>query len=146
MKNLFIDADGFPRLASEWLESEAVRLKLGLYLAANHFNTTANYGRQIVTANQKESADDYIAAHAVKGDVVFTLDLPLAERLEAQGVLVINHLGEQLKGELLKKKLLERKIMLNLGGAEKNFRPKLKNYGPAELEKFKAGLKAVNFY
>ncbi|MCL2519931.1 MAG: DUF188 domain-containing protein [Spirochaetaceae bacterium] len=137
MKQLFIDADNFPQLAVSWLADEAAKLKLPLYLVANHFSRPMSYGRQITTSSQKESADNYIITHITEEDLVFTLDLLLAQKLEEKKVLAVNHLGEQLRSELLKKKLLERNLMLNLGENAKNLRPKQKSYGPKELNNFK---------
>lgn len=49
----------------------------------------------VVVASGADAADDWIAEHATKGDVVVTGDIPLAARCLDEGALVLGSAGKE---------------------------------------------------
>jgi uncharacterized protein YaiI (UPF0178 family) len=63
-------------------------------------------------------ADDYIAGHAARGDVVVTADVPLAARLVPAGVAVLDPRGTEYTEENVGERLATRDLLdqLRTGG------------------------------
>ena len=79
----------------------------------------------IVCDASHESADNYIAAHTEKYDMVITRDIPLAFRLVQNGHCVLNDRGASYTKESVAKRLADRNYnmqlaQIGLGGEEKN--------------------------
>ena len=58
-----------------------------------------------------DKADDYIAEHAVPGDVAVTADIPLAARLVEKGVLTIDPRGTEYSEDNIGERLSIRDFM-----------------------------------
>jgi uncharacterized protein YaiI (UPF0178 family) len=90
---LFVDADACP--VKEETYRVARRYGLHVYVVANAFLMTPAeplIERVIVEAGP-DIADDWIADHALAGDIVITADIPLAQRCLAKGALVLGPRG-----------------------------------------------------
>ena len=58
--------------------------------------------------------DDYIAAHATPGDLVFTHDIPLAARVVEKGAVAIDDRGNIYNEENIRERLSIRDAMMEL--------------------------------
>ena len=65
-----------------------------------------------------DEADKWIAAHAGRGDVVVTGDIPLAAKCVAAGARVVKHNGEVLHGANVGVALATRDLMADLRAAD----------------------------
>jgi uncharacterized protein YaiI (UPF0178 family) len=88
------------------------------------------------------AADDHIAANAKPGDLAVTRDIPLAERLIALGLAVINHKGELFTADRIRERISIRDAMLDLrlsGLAESG----PSTFGPKDLKAFADGFDSI---
>jgi uncharacterized protein YaiI (UPF0178 family) len=68
----------------------------------------------IVTEASDGAADDYICAHIEPDDIAITRDIPLAERLVAQGITALNDRGILFTAENIRERLSLRNFNLAL--------------------------------
>ena len=125
MTAIWIDADSCPKRVREYAERYAERNALTVILAANRQTDCGAYAQFALCSKEKDAADDYIAAHARKNDLVITRDILLAARLLANGVSVINDRGTAFACDTIKQRLKERDFNLQLaqiglGGSSKS--------------------------
>lgn len=84
-----------------------------------------------------DSADRYIEDHANAGDIAITRDLPLAERLVAKGIVVLNDRGECFTVDTARERRSlrdEAEGLRALGLAPES--PRRRNWGQRELKAF----------
>jgi uncharacterized protein YaiI (UPF0178 family) len=114
---LWLDADAAPRDVKDVCFRASERLKLETVLVANQ-RLTLPLGYSFLSCVRVEGgpdvADDYIAEHADKGDVVVTADIPLAAILVPKGVTVIDPRGEEYTAEIIGERLSVRNFMDSL--------------------------------
>jgi uncharacterized protein len=111
---LWIDADAAPGDVKEIVARAALRLELETFLVANQrLQTPAN--NPFVTALRVDGgpdvADDYIADHALPGDLAVTADIPLASRLVEKGVVTLDPRGVEYTRENIGERLSIRDFM-----------------------------------
>ncbi len=113
---VLVDADGCP--VKEEIYRVARRYKLNVTLVANTWMRVpeADWLKQVVVEGQFNAADDWIAEHAEKDDIVITGDIPLAARCLAKGAAVLDlrggaftdaRIGQALAGRELLSRLRE---------------------------------------
>jgi uncharacterized protein YaiI (UPF0178 family) len=111
---LWLDADAAPRDVKEVCYRASERLALETILVANQ-RLTLPVGYRFLSAVRVEGgadvADQYIAEHAVKGDVAVTQDIPLAAILVPMGVITIDPRGEEYTPEVIGERLSVRNFM-----------------------------------
>ena len=92
----------------------AKRLQIHTVLVANQRLQTPP-GNPLVTAvwvdGGADVADQYIASHAVAGDLVVTQDIPLAALLVPKGVAVLDPRGEEHSADTIGERLSVRDFM-----------------------------------
>ena len=114
---LWIDADAAPREVKEICYRTSDRLKLETILVANQ-RLQLPVGYTHLSAVRVEGgpdvADQYIAEHAVSGDVAVTQDIPLAGLLVPNGVVVIDPRGDEYTPESIGERLSVRNFMDDL--------------------------------
>jgi uncharacterized protein len=114
---LWIDADAAPREVKEICYRTSDRLKLETILVANQ-RLQLPVGYTHLSAVRVEGgpdvADQYIAEHAVSGDVAVTQDIPLAGLLVPKGVVVIDPRGDEYTPESIGERLSVRNFMDDL--------------------------------
>jgi uncharacterized protein YaiI (UPF0178 family) len=92
---LWIDADGCPVLA----EARRIAARHGAPVtvvagpAARHGQESSEGYEVVVVGTASEAADDYIASHAMPGEIVLTDDLLLADRCLKAGAAVLSSRG-----------------------------------------------------
>ena len=111
---MWIDADAAPRDVKELVFRSARRLSIETILVANQRLQTPA-GNPLVRAVRVDGgadvADQYIASHAVAGDLVVTQDVPLAALLVPRGVAVIDPRGEEHTAETVGERLSGRNFL-----------------------------------
>lgn len=142
---IWVDADAAPRDVKEIVFRAAERLAIEAVLVANQ-RVPIPLGHPRVSAIRVEGgpdvADRYIAAHAERGDIAITADIPLAAILVASGVAVIDPRGEEYTTETVGERLAVRDFMESLRGAGvETGGPKA--YGAREKQAFAAALDRV---
>lgn len=116
--SLFIDADACP------VKAEAVRVAerqgAKVYMVCNGGIRPVAHPlvEMIYVTEGPDEADKWIAAHAAKGDVVVTADIPLAAKTIAAGAIVVKHNGELLTAANIGMVLATRDLMSDLRSAD----------------------------
>ncbi len=112
----WVDADSCPRPIRDIICRAGLRLSAAVVFAANRpvaFSKEFSV-KMVVLGNEKDAADNYIAANAASEDIVITRDIPLAKRLVEQKLTVINDRGTLYTKENIGERLSIRDFMLNL--------------------------------
>ena len=116
---LWIDADAAPREVKDICVRACDRLKLTTILVANQ-RMQLPLGYPHLSAVRVDGgpdvADQYIAEHAVTGDVAVTADIPLAALLVPKGVVVLDPRGDEYTPESIGERLSVRNFMDGLRG------------------------------
>ena len=111
---IWIDADAAPRDVKELVFRSAKRLAIEVVLVANQRLQTPP-GNPLVSAvwvdGGADVADQYIAAHAIAGDLVVTQDVPLAAVLVPKQVTVLDPRGDEHTAETIGERLSVRDFM-----------------------------------
>ncbi|MBA3658921.1 MAG: YaiI/YqxD family protein [Gemmatimonadales bacterium] len=111
---IWIDADAAPRDVKELIFRAAKRLQLETILVANQ-RLQPPVGNPLVRAVRVDGgpdvADDYIAEHALAGDLVVTQDIPLAAVLVPRQVVVLDPRGQEHTAETVGERLSIRDFM-----------------------------------
>ncbi len=115
---LYIDADACPVKA----EAERVAARHGwrLVLVSNGGirPSASPLVESVFVADGPDEADKWIAAHAGKGDLVVTTDIPLAAKCVAAGARVVKPNGEVLHDGNVGNALALRDLMQDLRSAD----------------------------
>lgn len=94
---IYLDADACP--VKDLVFKVAARYKLPLKVAANNpirLPQDADLDvEMIIVPGSPDAADDWIAEHAEKGDLVLTADIPLAARVIGNSVRCIDFRGSE---------------------------------------------------
>lgn len=113
---IWIDADAAPRDVKDLVFRAAKRLSIETVLVANQRLQTPP-GNPLVSAvwvdGGADVADQYIAAHASRGDLVVTQDVPLAALLVPKDVAVLDPRGDEHTHESIGERLSVRDFMEN---------------------------------
>ncbi len=114
---LWLDADAAPREVKEVCYRACERLALETILVANmRLQLPVGYPKlsAVRVDGGADVADQYIAEHAVAGDVAITADIPLAALLVPIGVIVIDPRGDEYTAETIGERLSVRNFMEGL--------------------------------
>jgi uncharacterized protein YaiI (UPF0178 family) len=116
---VWVDADACPRPVKEILFKAADKRKVDVLLVANASMAVPRSPRvrSLTVPHGFDAADDYIADHAVPGDMVITQDIPLAAILVEQGVAVIDPRGTELDAGNIRERLSMRNFREDMRGA-----------------------------
>lgn len=140
---LWVDADAAPRDVKEIIFKAARRLQLETVLVANQRLTPDHpFVSAVRVAGGLDVADAYIAEQAEPGDVAITADIPLAAKLVAKQVAVIDPRGEEYTEENVGERLSVRDLMDELRGAGL-VTGGPKTYNPKDRQSFAATLDRV---
>jgi uncharacterized protein YaiI (UPF0178 family) len=105
--NIWVDADACPSVIKEILFRAAQRTKVNLTLVANQTMKTppSPYIESIQVASGFDVADDEIVRRVIKGDLVITSDMPLADEAIEKGALCLSPRGELFDKSNIKARL-----------------------------------------
>ena len=116
---IWIDADACPSAVKEMVFRASRRVSVPVTLVANRRLQLPL--SPLITAIQVSSgfdeADHVLAHQAKSGDLVITADIPLAARLVARGVAVLNPRGEAYTAENIQERLTLRNLKEELRSA-----------------------------
>ncbi|KPJ95843.1 MAG: hypothetical protein AMJ53_01900 [Gammaproteobacteria bacterium SG8_11] len=110
---IWVDADACPGVIKEILFRAAKRKPLRLVLVANHnIRTPASPNiKSVKVEHGFDVADNYIAQHVMRNDLVITTDIPLAAAVIAKGALALNPRGELYTKDNIQQRLTMRNFM-----------------------------------
>jgi uncharacterized protein YaiI (UPF0178 family) len=134
---IYIDADSCPRPARELVLRRAEKAGLSTIFAANRpIPGVSGPGAVMEICPAGEgAADDRIVELARPGDLVITRDIPLASRLVAASILVIDDRGQIYTQENIREKLSLRDF--KVGRADSGLgMERTVSYGRRELKNF----------
>ena len=116
---IWIDADASPRDVKDVVFRASARLSVAVVVVANKtmFVARSPLITMIQVRGGPDVADDYIAAEAAAGDIAVTHDIPLAARLVANDVVVIDPRGEVYDKENVGERLSVRDFMAEVRDA-----------------------------
>ncbi|MDR1058144.1 MAG: DUF188 domain-containing protein [Treponema sp.] len=134
---ILVDADSCPRAARELVLKTSRRRGIPAVFAANRPipGVSGDLAVMELCPPGENTADDRIVTLARPGDLVITRDLPLAERLAAASVLVLDDRGRLLTGENIKERRSLRDFTVGLAEDGLDFE-RSPNYGRSELKSF----------
>jgi uncharacterized protein YaiI (UPF0178 family) len=141
---ILVDADSCPRQARDLALRTARRRGIGIVFAANRLIPGISGPTAVMELCPpgEGAADDRIVALARPGDLVLTRDIPLASRLVAAGVAVLDDRGRAYSAENIRERLSLRDFMVNL--AENGLRAeRFPSYGRKELKNFADSLDRI---
>ena len=141
---IWVDADASPRDVKDVVFRAANRTGVPVSLVANKsmFTPAGEQISMVRVSGGPDAADDHIATHAERGDIVITADIPLAARLVPGGVVVIDPRGELLDEENIGERLSVRDFMSEIrdsGVSTGGPRP----YGARDKQHFASALDAA---
>lgn len=112
---IYVDADACP--VKQEVMKVAKRYQLSVTFVANssmHIPNSEGTELVVVESRQLDAADNWIAEHIAKQDIVITGDIPLAYRCVQAGALVLNSKGEILSEDNIGQLLATRDLMAGL--------------------------------
>ncbi|MGL4369069.1 MAG: YaiI/YqxD family protein [Spirochaetota bacterium] len=113
---IYIDADAIPVAIREILFRAAEKNRIITVLVANQKtkHPDSEFISSVAVPAGPDEADDFIAENVLKGDLVITADIPLADRVITRGGHVISHRGEMYTADNIKERLTMRDFMAAL--------------------------------
>ena len=114
---IYVDADACP--VKDEVYRVAERLGLKVYVVTNSFMMVPKSPliERVAVAAGPDVADDWIAERAVRGDVVITADVPLADRCVKAGATVLSPKGKPFDENSIGMQLATRNLMTDLRSA-----------------------------
>jgi uncharacterized protein YaiI (UPF0178 family) len=114
MTTIFIDADGCP--VKEEVYRVALRCGLPVKVVCNSRMRTPDRGdvELVLVGDRFDAADDWIAEHAGRDDIVVSSDIPLASRCLANGSRVLTPSGHPYDEDNIGEALASRELMSQL--------------------------------
>jgi uncharacterized protein YaiI (UPF0178 family) len=110
---IWIDADACPRDVKELVFRAGGRLRIPVVVVANktmHVPSSPLIA-MVQVKGGPDVADDHIVTHSTPGDLAITADIPLAARLVAKAVIVLNPRGEEYDAENIGERLSVRDFL-----------------------------------
>lgn len=113
---IYVDADGFPKMAKDILVRAALRLRVPVVFVANKTIRLepSELISSLIVPEGPDIADDRIAELAERGDLVVTADIPLADRVVDKGAFALNPRGKLYTEENIKDRLAMRDLLSDL--------------------------------
>ena len=114
MPDIYIDADGCS--VKNEVYKVAQRYKLKVFVVANSYQQTpkSDMVEAVVVGAGFDAADDWIAEHTGKHDLVITSDIPLADRCLKRGARVLEAKGREFKEDSIGNALAARELNSHL--------------------------------
>ncbi len=114
MTEIYIDADGCSVKSEVYKVAQRYRLKV--FVVANRYQNTpkSDLIEPVVVEANFDAADDWIAEHVKKHDLVITSDIPLADRCIKAGSRVLGAKGREFTEESIGDALAARELNSHL--------------------------------
>ncbi|MBI5835995.1 MAG: YaiI/YqxD family protein [Candidatus Eisenbacteria bacterium] len=115
--HIYVDADACP--VKQEIYRVAQRYELPVTLVAGSWMRIPEGPRYTleVVAQAFDAADDWIAGHVARGDIVVTADVPLAARCLERGACVLGTTGRPFTEENIGDALATRNLLTDMRGA-----------------------------
>jgi uncharacterized protein YaiI (UPF0178 family) len=126
---IYIDADGCP--VKDETYKVAKRYQLAVRVVANRPVSVPGWPEieTVVVGKGFDEADDWIVEHATVGDIVITVDIPLAARCLKKGARVLGHKGKPFTEDSIGNAVAARELSEHLRQMG------MQTGGPAPMEK-----------
>ena len=113
---IWVDADSVPKAIREIICKGVIRTHTQCTFVANHPIPLipSHFIKMLQVERGFDVADDWIAAHCQKKDLIITQDIPLAAEVLAKGAHAINTRGEPYSQETIRQKLNMRDFLETL--------------------------------
>jgi uncharacterized protein len=136
---IYVDADACP--VKHEVYRVAGRHGLTVYVVSNSFIAVPCEPRihRVVVGSEADAADNWIAEHAGRRDIVVTSDIPLASRCVKAGATVLGANGRTFTEDAIGLALATRNLMTDLRSAGLETRGP-KPFSPADRSKFLSAL------
>jgi uncharacterized protein YaiI (UPF0178 family) len=112
--DIYVDADGCPVKAETYRVAERYRLQVILVANARMRVPDEEWIELVVVSGQFDAADDWIAEHVERDDIVVTGDIPLADRCLKQGARVLSPRGRVFREDSIGQALATRDFLAHL--------------------------------
>jgi len=112
--DIFVDADACPVKEEVYRVARRYGLKVTLVANSQMHIPSEDWLELVIVRNQVDAADDWIADHAVKNDVVISGDIPLASRCLKKGARVLGPNGHAFTENSIGNALANRDLMYHL--------------------------------
>ena len=133
----WIDGDSCPRQVRDIVNRRCLSERTPVHYVANRDLPlpSSEYIHFSLSSPAADSADDYIVAHSLPGDLVVTRDIPLAAILVEKDRVVINDRGNEYTKNNVRERLAQRDFMQMMGEAGIG-QAKGCQYGAREIKAF----------
>ena len=140
MSAIYVDADACPVKAE--VEKVGTRHGLRMFIVSNGGLRPSQNPliETVIVPEGPDVADQWIADRAGKGDIVVTVDIPLAAKCVEAGAQVIKHNGESLTERNIGQVLATRDLMADLRAADPFRQGGGKGFTKADRSRFLDGL------
>ena len=115
--HIYVDADACPVKNEIYRVAERYKLRVTLVSAGPmRIPNAPNLSLEVVDQGF-DAADDWIVAHAGRGDIVVTADIPLAARCLERGAYALGPTGRPFTGSNIGDAMATRNLLSELRGA-----------------------------
>ncbi len=114
MSEIFVDADACPVKQEVYRVAKRYELQVTLVANSPMQIPEENWLKLIVVSNQFDAADDWIAEHIAKNDIVISGDIPLVSRCLKKGARVLGPKGHVFTTDSIGDTLATRDLMSHL--------------------------------
>jgi uncharacterized protein YaiI (UPF0178 family) len=113
---IFIDGDAFPNILKPIILRAINKYALQTFVIANkRINIgRSDYIEEVIAASGPDEADNKIVELMVKGDLIITSDIPLADRVVTKGGFALDHRGKFFDEANIKQALAIRDFMQDI--------------------------------
>jgi len=112
--DIYVDADGCPVKGETYRVAERYGLKVILVANSRMHVPDEGWIERIVVSGQFDAADNWIAEHVQKDDIVITGDIPLADRCLKQGARALDPRGRVFREDSIGQALATRDFLAHL--------------------------------
>lgn len=114
MPEILVDADACPVKEEVYRVARRYGLKVTLVANSQMRMPEEDWLELVVVSNEFDAADDWIAAHVGKDDIVISGDVPLASRCLKRGARVLGPAGRAFTDNSIGDALATRDLMYHL--------------------------------
>jgi uncharacterized protein len=115
---IFVDADACPVKQEVCKVAKRYRLRVR-FISNSQMRIPVQEGSELVVVDGRafDAADDWIAGHVSRNDIVITADVPLAARCVKAGAQVLGPAGRVFSDDNIGQALATRNLLAELRGA-----------------------------
>ena len=136
MTFIFVDADACP--VKPEIEQVISRHKIKTFIVSNGGLKLSHnpFVKTIVVSEGPDTADIWISERISAGDLVITVDIPLASKCVQQGAVVLRHDGQVLTDTNIGQHVATRALMTSLRAADPFYQSQIRKFAKADRSRF----------